>query len=71
MFAKIIITHCIIVVTFAAFASIIAQAHGADMVGIYTAIAATFVSELAMLLLKTLFKKEDKPDETDIDEPHI
>ena len=69
LFAKIIIVHCIIVVTIAAYFSLVAQAHGAEMVGIYTAIAATFVSELCMLLLKTLLKKEfpkeEKEDETD------
>ena len=58
LFAKCIIVHCIIVVTVAAYFSLIAQAKGADMVALYTAVAATFVSELAMLLLKTLFKKE-------------
>ena len=76
LFAKIIIVHCILVVTIAAYYSLWAQKNGADMVAIYTAIAATFVSELCMLLLKTLFKKdgeekEDDTNETDVDEPSI
>ena len=74
LFAKIIIVHCIIVVTIAAYYSLYKQAHGAEMVGIYTAIAATFVSELAMLLLKTLFKKdkeEEDENEDSVEELHI
>lgn len=75
LFAKLIITHCIFVVTIAAFYSLWAQSHGAEMTPLYTAIAASFISELAMLLLKTLFKKdlnkeneknEDLPDEPSI-----
>ena len=70
-FAKAIIVHCIIVVTVAAGYSLYAQSHGADMTALYTAIAASFVSELAMLLLKTLFKKEDNGDEDSTQQPSI
>ena len=65
LFAKIIIVHCIIVVTIAAYFSLVAQAKGADMTALYTAVAATFVSELCMLLLKTLLKKEFPKEETE------
>jgi hypothetical protein len=71
LFAKAIIVHCIIVVTIAAYYSLYKQAHGAEMVGIYTAIAATFVSELAMLLLKTLFKKELSEEEEEVKEDDL
>ena len=71
IFAKLIIVHCIIVVTIAAYFSLAAQAHGAEMVGIYTAIAATFVSELCMLLLKTLLKKELPKEETEDEDSSI
>ena len=71
LFAKLIVTHCIVVVTIAAFYSLWAQSHGAEMTPLYTAIAASFISELAMLLLKTLFKKDlvDKEEEKDEDLP--
>ena len=58
LFAKLIIVHCIIVVTIAAYWSLYAQYRGAEMTALFAAIAAPFVTELAMLLLKTLFKKE-------------
>ena len=65
LFAKVIITHCIIVVTLAAYWSLYAQYRGADMVALFTAIAAPFISELVMLLLKTLIKKDEKVEKTD------
>lgn len=72
IFAKIIIVHCIIVVTVAAYWSLFAQYRGAEMTGLFAAIAAPFVTELAMLLLKTLFKKEGiKTDESASDEPSV
>lgn len=72
LFSKIIIVHCIIVVTVAAYWSLFAQYRGANMTDLFIAIGAVFVSELAMLLLKTLFKKEGiKTDESDSDEPSI
>ena len=69
LFAKCIIVHCILVVTVAAYWSLFAQYRGAEMTGLFAAIAAPFVTELAMLLLKTLFKKENKHnDEPDNEE---
>lgn len=65
LFAKVIIIHCIVVVTISAFYSLYAQRHGADMVGLYTAISASFVTELAMLLLKTILKKTEKTEKDD------
>jgi hypothetical protein len=64
-FAKAVIVHCIIVVTVAAYVSLYAQAKGADMTGLFTAIGATFVTELLALMAKTIFKKEEKKDNED------
>ncbi len=52
LFAKSIIVHCIVVVTIAAYWSLYAQYRGAEMTGLFAAIAAPFVTELAMLLLR-------------------
>ena len=72
LFAKIIITHCIVVVTIAAYCSLYAQYRGADMVALFAAIAAPFISELVMLLLKTLFaNKEGDKNENTHEELHI
>ena len=73
LFAKVIIVHCIIVVTIAAYFSLVAQAKGAEMTALYTAVAATFVSELCMLLLKTLLKKDkgETEDEDSTQQPGI
>ncbi len=73
LFAKSIIVHCIVVVTIAAYWSLYAQYRGAEMTGLFAAIAAPFVTELAMLLLKTLLKKDkEEPDNEGItDEPGI
>lgn len=68
LFAKVIIIHCLIVVTVAAYYSLYRQGQGIEMVGIFAAIAAPFVTELAMLLLKTILKKEKsekKEEESD------
>ena len=65
LFAKCIIVHCIAVVTIAAYWSLFAQYRGAEMTGLFAAIAAPFVTELAMLLLKTLFKKDGGKEEND------
>ncbi len=59
LFAKCIIVHCIFTITVAAYWSLYAQSNGADMTGLFIAIATPFVSELAMLLLKKLFKEEN------------
>ena len=64
LFAKVIIVHCIAVVTVAAYWSLFAQYRGAEMTGLFAAIAAPFVTELAMLLLKTLFKKDGGKEES-------
>lgn len=71
LFAKCIIVHCIVVVTIAAYWSLFAQYRGAEMTGLFAAIAAPFVTELAMLLLKTLFKKEGKTNEDTADEQDV
>lgn len=72
LFQKSIITHCIIVLTVAALYSLYEQAHGAEMTDLFIAIGAVFGSELAMSLIKTLFKKEEeKTDEASSDEPGI
>ncbi len=60
LFAKLIIIHCICVVTVAAYFSLFAQYRGADMTALFADIAASFISELAMLLLKTMLKKDAK-----------
>ena len=65
LFAKVIIVHCIAVVTVAAYWSLFAQYRGAEMTALFAAIAAPFVTELAMLLLRTLFKKELPKEESE------
>ena len=75
LFAKVIIIHCVFTVTVAAYWSLYAQHHGANMTELFIAISAAFVSELAMLLLKTLFKKdlpkEETEDEDNVEQPGI
>ncbi len=55
------IALCIFCATiFSAFA-LIAQARGADMSGLLAVILGFFGGELALLFIKTVLKKEDKP----------
>ena len=72
-FAKCIIVHCLVVVTVAAYWSLYAQSfREADMAVLFGAIATPFITELAMLLIKTIKTKEgDKSDETDDDKQDV
>ena len=68
LFAKIIIVHCIIVVTIAAYYSLWAQRNGADMVDLFKAIGYFFIAELAFLFGKTIYYKKwgrDKEEKGD------
>lgn len=61
LFAKRVISLCIVCATiFSAFA-LIAQAHGAEMSGLLAVILGFFGGELALLCIKTVLKKEGKP----------
>lgn len=72
-FAKCIIVHCIVIVSIAAYWSLYAQSfRDAEMAVLFGAIATPFVTELAMLLIKTIkTKKGDESDETDADQQDI
>ena len=76
LFAKVVIVHCIGVVTVAAYYSLYAQRNGAEMTPLFKAIGYFFITELAFLFGKTIWDKkwsreEKKKDEIDVDEPGI
>lgn len=58
LFSKIVVMFCILVITtFAAFC-LYAQAKGANMTGLYIAIAGTFIAELVLLMLKAILQRK-------------
>lgn len=55
LFQKIVVIHCLIVVTIAAYYSLYKQGQGVDMVAIFKEISKTFVAELLFMFGKTIF----------------
>lgn len=68
LFAKVVIVHCIGVVTVAAYYSLYAQRNGAEMTPLFKAIGYFFITELAFLFGKTIWDKKwsrDKEEKGD------
>lgn len=61
LFAKRVISLCIVCAALFSAFSLVAQAHGAEMSGLLAVILGFFGGELALLCIKTILKKEDSP----------
>ena len=71
LFAKVVIVHCIAVVTVAAFYSLRAQKNGAEMTALFKAVGYFFITELAFLFGKTIWNnrwKRDKKEENEYED---